>query len=175
MRSLDFAELRIPLTSIKAGESNFTFETCHPALEIGEGRRFPDVIKIVAKMSPAGSDYLLDLIVKSRCEFICDRCGNLFDRIIEGRVHTLFTFRSEEANVEDDDVRVLDPGTDEIDIRTDVLDALILSVPAKMVCSDSCKGLCPHCGVNLNESTCQCMADETDSRWDALRNLKSNH
>jgi uncharacterized protein len=55
----------------------------------------------------------------------------------------------------------------------DVLrEQVLLAVPVKTVCREECKGLCPHCGKNLNESTCDCHEERTDPRWDALREVR---
>jgi uncharacterized protein len=170
-----FEELRIPLTSVKTGKSKFEFETRHPDLDLGAGRRFPEMIRIAALITTVGSDFLLDLQIKTQGEFICDRCGVLFHRNIQGKVQTLFTFQPVDPDVEDDDICVLDPGTKEIELQRDVTDALILAVPVKTICTSTCKGLCPRCGVNLNEATCQCRTNEIDSKWDALRRLKPDN
>ena len=42
------------------------------------------------------------------------------------------------------------------DITDAVRDALLLELPYRFLCSEDCKGLCPHCGVNLNLGTCTC-------------------
>lgn len=172
MRSFEFEELRIPLTAIKTGKCEFKFETVLQDIDAGEGRRFPDNIRITARITTVGPDFLLDLRVESEGDFVCDRCGASFRPIIQGGIQTLFTFHPADPDVEDDDVRVLEPGTDEIDLRRDVIDALILAVPAKAVCRESCKGLCPRCGTNLNETDCGCTFEEIDPRWDVLRRLK---
>jgi uncharacterized protein len=39
------------------------------------------------------------------------------------------------------------------------------------LCDDACKGLCPQCGRNLNEGTCDCQPDTSDDRFSALRQL----
>jgi uncharacterized protein len=49
---------------------------------------------------------------------------------------------------------------------------LVVNIPIKIVCKDDCKGLCPDCGVNRNNETCDC-AGEVDARWDDLRKLKN--
>lgn len=55
----------------------------------------------------------------------------------------------------------------------DVLrEQVLLSVPIKTVCRDECKGLCPHCGKNLNVETCSCKPAAADPRWDALKGIK---
>ncbi len=39
-------------------------------------------------------------------------------------------------------------------------------------CSEECKGLCPHCGTNLNKAKCNCKDDNIDPRLEALKNFK---
>src|SRR5579864_4247854 len=55
----------------------------------------------------------------------------------------------------------------------DVLrEQVLLSVPLKVVCREDCKGLCPHCGKNLNEERCSCAAPLEDPRWEALKEIR---
>ncbi len=49
---------------------------------------------------------------------------------------------------------------------------ILLAVPYRVICREECKGLCPHCGQNLNLGACQCPAAPPDLRWEALRGLK---
>jgi uncharacterized protein len=49
---------------------------------------------------------------------------------------------------------------------------VLLAVPLKTVCRDDCKGLCPHCGKNLNESACSCSDEVEDPRWAALKEIR---
>ncbi|NMB97372.1 MAG: DUF177 domain-containing protein [Clostridiaceae bacterium] len=37
-----------------------------------------------------------------------------------------------------------------------LLDYIVLNMPMKQICKEECKGLCPICGINLNEATCNC-------------------
>lgn len=48
----------------------------------------------------------------------------------------------------------------------------LLSLPVKPLCSETCKGLCPYCGTNLNNSSCSCAEEQIDPRMAALRNVK---
>jgi uncharacterized protein len=48
---------------------------------------------------------------------------------------------------------------------------LVLSLPYIYVCSDACRGICPHCGANLNEGPCTCMK-EADPRLEALGRIR---
>jgi uncharacterized protein len=49
---------------------------------------------------------------------------------------------------------------------------VLLAVPLKIVCRDDCKGLCPHCGKNLNEVQCSCAEQMEDPRWLALKEIR---
>lgn len=52
-----------------------------------------------------------------------------------------------------------------------VIQNIILSLPAKRICSSSCKGLCPLCGINLNNSFCECVSNDIDVRLEKLKDL----
>ncbi len=61
-------------------------------------------------------------------------------------------------------------GPEELDVQPLVRDACILELPLAPLCSESCAGLCPTCGANLNEATCSC-EPEVDPRWAGLAGL----
>ncbi len=55
---------------------------------------------------------------------------------------------------------------------SDILkEQVLLALPMQRVCSETCKGICPVCGVNRNETTCHCQTKTIDDRWQALKNL----
>lgn len=58
-----------------------------------------------------------------------------------------------------------------IDITKLIEDNILLNVPLKTLCSESCKGLCPVCGTNLNKSTCSCDTQIIDPRLEKLKNF----
>ncbi|HUV30916.1 MAG TPA: DUF177 domain-containing protein [Acidobacteriota bacterium] len=57
------------------------------------------------------------------------------------------------------------------DVSEPVRQALLLSLSMKPLCREDCRGICPTCGVNLNEQTCDCKAETADPRWDGLKKL----
>ena len=54
-----------------------------------------------------------------------------------------------------------------------IREQVLLSLPDRSLCQEQCKGLCPHCGENLNESACKCGSARIDPRWSALQGLSS--
>jgi uncharacterized protein len=55
----------------------------------------------------------------------------------------------------------------------DVLrEQLLLALPLKVTCREDCRGLCPHCGKNLNQQQCSCSVPVEDPRWAALKEIR---
>jgi uncharacterized protein len=55
----------------------------------------------------------------------------------------------------------------------DVLrEQVLLALPLKVTCREDCKGLCPHCGKNLNQEQCSCNVPMEDPRWAALKDVR---
>jgi uncharacterized protein len=50
---------------------------------------------------------------------------------------------------------------------------VLLCVPLKVICREDCKGLCLHCGANLNQGQCSCTEPVKDPRWAALQEIRS--
>jgi uncharacterized protein len=50
---------------------------------------------------------------------------------------------------------------------------VMLALPLKAICRENCKGLCPHCGKNLNVEQCSCTEPIEDPRWAALKEIRN--
>lgn len=59
-----------------------------------------------------------------------------------------------------------------VDLSGLIREAVVLALPAQVICSSSCKGLCPQCGKDLNLGPCECADEEADERWNRLKELK---
>ena len=60
-----------------------------------------------------------------------------------------------------------------LDITEAVRQYTMLGLPMMPLCRSDCAGLCPECGVNLNEGNCSCETGRVDPRWLPLLNLGS--
>ncbi len=107
----------------------------------------------------------------------CHRCLNRFEWRLDEALD-LFLFPQGQA-----------PGEEETELEVDELDydffdgeiieidqlvaeQIFLALPFKVLCSENCRGLCPRCGVNLNEEPCRCTAEEAKSPFAALLKLR---
>jgi uncharacterized protein len=59
-----------------------------------------------------------------------------------------------------------------IELADVIKEQVLLALPVKTVCKEDCKGLCPHCGQNLNQGSCDCTQERSDPRWSALEGLR---
>ena len=61
----------------------------------------------------------------------------------------------------------------EIDISDDIREAIVINFPTRLLCSEACKGLCPSCGADLNNNSCDCSTEDSfPGIWDDLDRLK---
>ncbi|MGB9668579.1 MAG: YceD family protein [Thermosulfidibacteraceae bacterium] len=60
----------------------------------------------------------------------------------------------------------------ELDVESVYMEPIYLAIPMKPLCSDNCKGICPICGKDLNEDSCDCNRGVRDPRWKVLVELK---
>ena len=58
-----------------------------------------------------------------------------------------------------------------VDLEPLLREQFVLAIPYAPLCSETCKGLCPQCGIDRNTSTCTCEAP-VDPRLAALKGLK---
>jgi uncharacterized protein len=61
---------------------------------------------------------------------------------------------------------------DFIDLAPMICEQIVLQVPMRILCTDDCKGLCPHCGINLNTGSCVCRSDVIDDRLAVLKKIR---
>jgi len=111
-----------------------------------------------------------------RMEVDCDRCLEPARFPIDSDFELYYSPVQEGAGEE----RAIDESEAEIGFYegdglelSDVLrEYVLLALPMQRVCSESCKGICPVCGENRNQSECRCQATVVDDRWAALKELK---
>ncbi|MBI5509396.1 MAG: DUF177 domain-containing protein [Deltaproteobacteria bacterium] len=77
-----------------------------------------------------------------------------------------------DGEVAQDDLGVATYEDGEIDLAAVLHDEVFLELPMSPLCSESCAGLCPECGKDLNSGPCGCTPQQKDERWQALKRLK---
>lgn len=102
---------------------------------------FPAPLEAKAKVSRTGNTVLARTHVQGRYKTACARCLAEVER--EWNNDFLFDFP-------------VGADTETIEMDEDIRQEVILNLPPKVLCKEDCKGICPNCGVDLNNEKCKC-------------------
>jgi uncharacterized protein len=129
---------------------------------------YPDPVDIHIKVDKFGVDYKFNIQLNTKAHYICDRCLVEYDMDFEATQAQIVQIG--EGQLSDQvDIIQLAAGTTEVEIDPFLEEIIILNHPSKMLCRENCKGLCPGCGIDLNEEDCRCGESKIDPRWEELK------
>ncbi|MFA6597132.1 MAG: DUF177 domain-containing protein [Ignavibacteriaceae bacterium] len=141
--------------------------------EIGLPEPFINSYKMDLRMDKRHNQIVLNVTLALEAKFTCDRCLEEFIQPIETTFQHVYLFGTEAPEDENESVTYLSFEADKVDISPELYDYAEIAIPLKKVCNAECKGLCSHCGTNLNVTTCSCKDEEIDDRWLPLQKLKN--
>jgi len=163
--------MKIKISGLDNGTHTYDFEGDIGDIDLEEP--FYNKYKTQVVLNKFMDQIILEASTISGAKFTCDRCSVDFEKDVESNYKNVYLFGNDVDSKQGSDITYLSTNTINIDITDDVRDYLILAVPMKKLCKEDCKGLCYKCGTDLNNSTCDCTKDETDTRWDKLLELKN--
>src|SRR4051812_37552574 len=102
-----------------------------------------------------------------RAHFALDTGFDLFYRPAS------FIAREEEVEIDEGEAEIGFYENGGMELEDILREQILLALPMQRVCSDACKGICPVCGKNRNETACDCKLESHDDRWgEKLRKLE---
>lgn len=129
---------------IRIPQEGLALEENIPAagLDLGLGTvELKEPLRIKAQVHRITNAVSVDLWLNAVMSSACSRCLNEFDINIGKKIKLGYP---------------VDRPDQVIDLNPDIREEIILDSPMKPLCRPDCKGLCPKCGKNLNESKCNC-------------------
>lgn len=103
----------------------------------------------------------------------CARCAEPAFQVLDVPIGMTLKPESERERDAVEDIDFGYYAGEEIDCSAVAEEALMLAIPYVSVCSESCKGLCPVCGANKNQTSCSCQsAESSNSPFSVLKDLK---
>lgn len=104
----------------------------------------------------------------------CDRCLEEVRKDFHIEVEDEFNMNETDAQrIEALDEMNFISGSN-LDVDSFVYGEILLSLPMKVLCSESCKGICNRCGTNLNHGTCDCDTRSLDPRMAKILDVFKN-
>ncbi len=157
----------IGLTHIPATGREFSFEDQGLWRELWQEFHF-DFEAMAPLLStlfivPQADGFLIHGSIKGAVKASCNRC--LEDASVD-LDHAFDTFEAHEdveaLEGEESHLRATDAGW-ELNVAGLLWEEFLLAMPEKILCADTCLGLCPHCGKNRNLEQCACCNLDTQS------------
>ena len=115
----------------------------------------------------------------AQVEMKCARCLEAVPLALNSKFDLLYRPLKTQAQGGSDEVAISEADTEigfyqgeGLALEDLLKEQVLLAVPAKALCREDCKGLCPQCGQNLNTGSCGCAEKRTDPRWEALADLR---
>lgn len=124
------------------------------------------------------ADIRLQGTYAGRFEVLCARCLDPVEHALKGQFDLIFRPLGVDQASSDHSISASETEIGYYQdgglLLEDVLrEQVLLSLPARTLCREDCKGLCPRCGHNLNTESCTCVTAPSDPRWSALSDLAS--
>lgn len=147
--------MRISLLSLLNSERETIPISCvcdFSELELWGERPFKNGVKVEGRVENRAGTIKLKAAVNAPYEMLCARCLAPVSGVLLGDIDCEVV----PSSFEEDGERLLLTENGELDILEAARAYVLLNMPAKVLCSKDCRGLCPICGKNLNEGGCAC-------------------
>jgi len=144
----------------------------------GEVEVVAPLVAEITLQSTGEQTVTLEGVLSGAVRLDCARCGEAARYSLDEEFFYLATTREEEISelqereCSDEECDTLYLKEPVIDVAEILLEQLRLALPGKVLCSESCRGLCPQCGGSLNRGDCTCGEQQPDSPFAVLKNLK---
>ena len=171
------AALRIPLNRIDTvpRESRFSEKPDVGREGLSVAVRFPSPVHVQVTCYRSGREIFFHGGLKGEVEGDCSRCLESFPFVIEKSFDFVLTPdplpTNKNMELTADEMGLSFYSGEDIDLSPYVREQTLLALPLRPLCSESCRGLCPGCGAELNRIGCGCTSPG-DPRMAVFRNLR---
>ena len=115
----------------------------------------------------------------TRVELACARCLETVTEEMSKNFDLFYRPLSTVSNEEkvalkDDDTDIAFFDGEGLFLADVLAEQVNLLIPMKVICRSDCRGLCPHCGANLNSEECRCETHSPDPRLAPLARMKQD-
>lgn len=131
-------------------------------------------LKLKGRLVKSGDEFLMTANIRGTLDTACGRCLEPAKVVIDAPMTVTFVPADDDDEDVGDDADVVGFAGNEINIADEVRDEILLAIPLKPLCSETCQGLCVVCGGNRNVVPCTCEADQrrAASQFATLGKLK---
>jgi uncharacterized protein len=137
--------------------------------------RLPHDLAVSVSFYRAGLDLFFEGTARGQVQGRCARCAEDYVFFLDAPFAAVLTPRAaagtEGSQLSAEDLAFGFYEGKEVDLTPLVHEQTILALPTRPLCREDCRGLCPRCGVNLNNAACGCAAAAPAPRLAVLHAL----
>ncbi len=151
--------------------------------ELAEADR--DAFGVTLTAYRMGQDVYLEGEVRGAFQLECSRCLARYSLPLREKLRLVLEPAGERVPAEPEAAAALArdgmcPGDDietgwfrgrEIELGPFLLEVVTLALPVQPLCREDCRGLCPCCGLDRNQTACRCEEAKPASPFEVLRTL----
>ena len=161
--------MKVDITSVLKNSDeriDFDYQANLSSLELTYGERpARQPVRVNGSVFTKHGAVTLELLITGTLQLQCDRCTKLYDYSISCPFSAMVSADPDEE--ESEKLIVAENNSLDLDRLTEM--ALLVWLPAKHLCREDCKGLCPVCGADRNVTECDCEEHRIDLRLEGLK------
>jgi uncharacterized protein len=175
--------MKIPVDDIPQSPKEIRFseriEELNETFATGNVRdfRFPPLLDVNLVYYRSGQQVFFHGSFAGTFEGCCSRCLETYPFALNSKFDFVlrpdpFTSDRKVEKLRHEDLGLSHYSTEEINLTPLIREQVMLALPTRPLCDESCRGLCGNCGANLNREACTCSASAGDPRMALFRKLK---
>jgi len=137
----------------------------------------PGDLSVRVRLERHGHDILVRGQLEGTLTLSCSRCLTPFSYPVAADFDLLLA--PGPVSVDDKEVELTREDLDldfyereTVDVERILREQVLLQFPLKPLCAETCRGICPRCGADLNRETCNCAVEESTSPFAILKKIK---
>lgn len=118
--------------------------------------KFINNIHIGCSFTAIHQEILVDADITAERKIICSRCLENVEQTLEQKF--IRSYNRDDLG-------------EYLDLDEDIREEIVMNFPMKILCGPECKGICSHCGTNLNIKNCECKKELKTNNRDIFKEV----
>lgn len=169
-------KLKLNIGGLKEGEYDYEFQVSPDEFELEDVNTAGD-IGVSIKLIKSGNQITANVRLDGKYELLCDKCTEKYEHDFKNSFEIIYKYEfRDDADIEeesDEEIKFIHPNTKYIEVKNDIRDFVILSVPMKKAPVEI-DGRCSYCGKEMTRVIPDSSGDKgVNPVWEKLIKVKS--
>lgn len=167
--------LKIHISNLQDGEYDYEFKVNSGDIDLeDEDTALADDVLVKVKMYKAGNQFDFKTELSGSFDLTCDRCTEKYKHDFKNSFEIIYKFDfsdSDKTEEYQDEIKYILPKTGFIDLKDEIRDYILLSVPMKKAPNEE-NGICKYCFKSIDDLLNIKRKEEINPVWEKLIKIK---